>query len=190
MHHLMIIAVEEDTMEEAIAAADAWMEHADLGDWWEVGGRWSNLLDGKNAISAAENAEVFRATIERMLEHRLNEINELRLTLSGPDDNVALHNPFGVGDIRDETVRERVRAHHQANAAQFQQLLAGREIPGNDMWMTGYYLWKLGQLVAGYCCVEHAVWDAVDTGAEMTATFARAESNPAQQWLVVVDVHT
>jgi hypothetical protein len=188
MHTVIFLAVEASDENEAREVVDGWMEETDLGDWWEIGGRWSGALGGRDVICAADSPTAFMEAVDQMLAVRLERINELRQRFVGPDPDLAISNMFGfpIDDV--EVVTQRVHDRYRQEAAEFARLLESRDLPQSTL--LGHHLWKFGALVAGYANVDAAVYDITYGSSDMAAIRERVSENPAEQFLVVVDVHT
>jgi hypothetical protein len=190
VHTLLFLAVEADDETEAIESVESWLEEVELGDWWEIGGRWAGALGGPCALRASDDRAVFDKAIERMLTLRLQRVNELRQVLAGADPEVEVYNPFGFEVSDTDAARARVHANYNSSAETFSRLLAGRSLPGEEFRFLGYQLRVLGTLLAGYPSLEAGVFDISAHTSSLDDLYSRLDEQPANQWLVIADVHT
>jgi hypothetical protein len=199
-----VIAVEADTEEEAIEAAESAIDgygEGDVWDWHEVGGRWDGHLAGKNVVCYAHDKPSFIAGVSRALESRNSEFRNLRDKLAGTvvtaeesDD----HNHFGF-PIKDPVGHaQRITESNLQGKAAFDKLMACETIEEYDAqhqkgdashFMLGYYLRKLGTLVSDSYCFDAMFWDGAYGSSQTEDLWERCEKDPERQWLVVMDLH-
>lgn len=82
MHTLILAAVQADSYEDAIVSADTVFTEYESdafswSDWGEVGGRWADCLDGKNALRYTDNPELFEQEIDRCFTQRKEKLASL-----------------------------------------------------------------------------------------------------------------
>jgi len=206
MHARHLIAVEADTEEEAIAAAEEGLEgygHGDVWDWKEVGGRWENTLpNGKNVMCYTEDKQAFLYAVGRSLLTRRDEWLRLRnlligerLTASDMEDIGFFGEPLDTEDKAEWA--ERMTEENNKIAASFRRAIAldhppcwqDAEAEGVDS-MLGHYLYKFGKHTAGYYAHDSYFFDVAWGGPEGRDLYKRCGgSDQGRQWIVVMDLH-
>lgn len=197
MHFVCLLAVEADSEAEARSMAESFLEpygNGDVWDWYEIGGRWSGIFDGKDLLRYPDNPVVFRNKIEDSLQARDGEFRSL---IRGFRENPV----FTLGDsLRDhpdhpdrDLLHRRMNEGITKNRAEWEKVLNADSLRalGEDVatGMLGYQLWKLGKLIAGYFNSESYFFDAEYHSASTEQMWERVEADPDNQWLVVVDLH-
>lgn len=182
------------------AAQDAYNElessgygDGDVFDWFEIGGRWSGLLDGHNAIRYSDNPDRFRSWVEWALENRNDDFRLYRDYISGRKLTAA--DAPQVDFLGKETteedrieIAERITKSNQEHHKEFKAILKADKLrPEDELSMTGYYLYKLGKLVSGYYMFESRFVMVPDFS--VWPDWTRIEAKPDDFWLVVMDLH-
>lgn len=205
MHAVHLIAVEAEDEDEAIAAAEHAIEgygNGDVWDWYEVGGRWDGALKEKNVLCYLEDPDEFRKAVAMALEYRNREFTSLRDKLAGTvvtEDDVGETTSFGfpIGPDKKDEVAANITKGNQEVKFAFDKLLAAKSLEhyharqdlGFNGNMVGYYLRKLGTLVADYYCFDSFFFDGAYGSTHPDNLWERCGNEPGRQWLVVLDLH-
>lgn len=162
MHCVQLLFVEADTHQDAIEIVDSRREEADWSDWSEVGGRWSGIFgEGEpNAILYSNDPEKWDKMIKEFSDYRVAHMKESLAEVEKSGESVA------------ELIK-----HYDPLANNF------------DLGMKGYYLRRIGSLLADYWTSDSAVYD-LEAGTSNLAYLAeRTATNPKKQFMVAVDFH-
>jgi hypothetical protein len=201
MHVGHLIAVVAENEEEAQSAAECFLEdnggNGDVWDWYAIGGRWAEMLDGKTFLQASTDPEAFKAHVNKALDKRDNEFRRLRtqyLTGEFKPEDVDWDSQAASGETKEEAAaRIETDAKGAGHRERFQAVLTAHslrdlpeEVGGN---MVGFALHRIGELVAGYYSFESFFFDGEEHDADPGALWKRVEEAPEKQWLVVVDLH-
>ena len=76
MHVLHIYAVEAETKDDAIRAAENFANNETWSDWNQVGGRWDDELPD-DCVAFSENEDLCRATIVKMKKRTEDVVGEV-----------------------------------------------------------------------------------------------------------------
>lgn len=194
MHYLHLLAVESDTAEEAIHKAESFVAPYEGAayDWFMVGGRWENMLSGKNVMCAVDDVTEFMAAVELANSWTVGKIRELVEQLTGrlgPGLTPEEMAEQGVNPKKYRESRQRTETIRQASAKEFNEMIADPSPLATRYGMTGWRLRQLGSLVAGYFTSNTMFYDAEYDSSDVTNLRERVIESPATQWLVVLDMH-
>lgn len=163
MHTVQLLLVEADNHQQAIKKVDSSINDVDWSDWAEVGGRWTGMFgedEPTNAINYANDPEAFLKWINTFSEYRHTHMKEALTAFEKGGKNLS--------DIIDEY---------------------DPRINDFELGMRGYYLKRLGSLIADYWNSESSIWDLEAGTAGLTYLMERIEKNPKKQFAVIVDFH-
>lgn len=205
MHAVHLIAVVADNEEDAITAAESAIEgygNGDVWDWFEVGGRWDGLLKDKNTLCYLEDPDEFRRAVTKALDYRNREFTNLRDRIVGKvltAEDIGDTTDFGLPVDQDKKaeVAENISKSNKEVKFAFDKLMDAKSL---EMYharmdlsfnghMVGYYLRKLGTLVADYYCFDSFFYDGEYGSTTPGDMWTRCGDDPGRQWLVVVDLH-
>lgn len=201
MHYLMYVAVECDEItddtdaENAIGGLETYQ--GVLYDYYSVGGRWSDILEGGNFLRVADHREVVLALLARVNSYQLAEINQgLRRVYGEPEPVPAPGEPgpFGFSLPDPEGYAQRVTADNVQTHESLRRLLtcpADEWSPSEDMsGLIGHQLHNTGNLLAGYPTSSSNFLDLTH-GWTYVSGIQKAiqEEDDADLWLVTVDLH-
>ena len=200
MHTVHFIAVEAETEEEAIMAAEGALEPYGDGqcwDWYAIGGRWDGILGGKNVLKYEDDPELWEKTIEGAYERMDSEYVECRNKCLGKEitsSEVADIGPFGFAVQDKAEYAKRVTESNRNFGAAFGRLLEWERVPRelenvHDESMAAYYMMKMCKLAMGSYTFDSPLLDGVEHSCWRTGIDNRCEENPGSQWLVAVDLH-
>lgn len=162
MHCVQLIFIEADTHQEAIGLVESRLEQADWSDWSEVGGRWTGMFgddEPTNALNYANDPEVFMKWVNTFSEYRNTNMKE---ALAGFQKEGKT-----IGEIVDD---------YDPRSTDF-------------IKMDGYYLRKIGSLLADYWVSDSAMYDLEAGTAGLHHLIERIEKDPKKQFAVIVDFH-
>jgi hypothetical protein len=162
MHCVQLLFVEADTHQDAIDEVNSKLDQADWSDWSEVGGRWSGIFgEGEpNAILYSNDPEKWDEMIKTFSDYRVAHMKEALAELEKDDKDVS--------DLIDE---------YDPLANNF------------DLGMKGYYLRRIGSLLADYWTSDSAVFDLEAGTSNLAYLTERTATNPKKQFMVAVDFH-
>jgi hypothetical protein len=163
MHCVQLLLVEADTHQEAIGEVESRLEEADWSDWSEVGGRWQGMFgddEPTNALNYANDPEVFMKWINTFTEYRTTNIKE---ALAGLDK-------------KGKTLNEIVDTYDP-------------RVNDFELGMSGYYIRRIGTLLADYWTSDSAIWDLAAGTGNLSYLIERIEKEPKRQFAVIVDFH-
>ena len=196
MHIAHLIAVEAESVDDAIMDADHALNPYGVGqvwDWYCVGGRWGGTLEGGNVLRYSDNPEAFKKSVEDMLRFRNETFMELQAKLTGrtisPEDVRDYVLGFPVKDR--EGAAERMTASNQDTRRAFGRLLEAsslKDAQSMDL-LASYYLSQFSRLVMGTYMFDSRFYDGVSCTTSDEDLWDRCEEEPEMQWLVLVDLH-
>jgi hypothetical protein len=162
MHCVQLLFIEADTHQDAIDAVGSRLEEADWSDWSTVGGRWKGLFgEGEpDAILYSNDPEKWDEMIKTFSEYRVGYMKE------------ALADIEKTGQTVGELINE-----YDPLANNF------------ELGMKGYYLRKIGSLLADYWTSDSAVYDLEAGTSNLAYLTERTATNPKKQFMVAVDFH-
>ena len=162
MHCVQLLFVEADTHQDAIDIVSSRLDEADWSDWSEVGGRWSGLFgEGEpNAILYSNDPEKWDEMIKTFSEYRVAHMKESLAEIEKTGQSV--------GELIN---------HYDPLANNF------------DLGMKGYYLRRIGSLLADYWTSDSAVYDLEAGTSNLAYLTERTVTNPKKQFMVAVDFH-
>ena len=162
MHCVQLLFIEADNHQDAIDAVSSRLEEADWSDWSEVGGRWSGIFgEGEpNAILYSNDPEKWNEMIKTFSDYRVAHMKE------------------GLDEIN-------------KSGKDLGELIDSYDPLTNnfDLGMKGYYLRKIGSLLADYWTSDSAVYDLEAGTSNLTYLAERIEKDPKKQFMVAVDFH-
>jgi len=193
MHTLHLILVQAEDEEDAITTVISILDSLPEGQWWdwyEVGGRWNDCLDGKNAMPS--NHPDFDTILKNINEQQNRTFRELTACATGrtvTEDEIP-DTIFGL-PVSDKTFTTgRINEQNSGYAATIQEMLhadsldEARDIPFIDQ-MAFWHLGKLVKLVTDswfsdswYCDID-----------EWTCDPRKATERDGATFLVAVDFH-
>lgn len=165
MHTVHLVLVEADSHQEAIKKVDSALEerNPEWSDWSEIGGRWTGMFgedEPTNAINYANDPEAFMKWVNKFLEYRKEHMKEALSAFEEGGKNIS--------DLIDS---------YDPKSVDF------------DDSMKGYYLRKIGGLLADYWQSDSALWDMEAGTAGIAYLIERIEKEPRKQFGVIVDFH-
>lgn len=165
MHTVQLLLTEAPTHQEAISKIEDYLNssHPDWSDWSEIGGRWKGMFgedEPTNAINYANDPEAFMKWIDTFLGYRKEHMKEALTSFEAGGKNLS--------DLIDS---------YDPKVVEF------------DDSMKGYYLRKLGGLLADYWQSDSALWDTEAGSATIHYLTERIDENPRHQFAVIVDFH-
>jgi hypothetical protein len=165
MHTVQLLLVEAPSHQEAIQKIDNLLnsENPSWSDWSEIGGRWTGLFgedEPTNAINYANDPEAFMKWVDKFLEYRKEHMREALTSFEAGGKNLS--------DLIDE---------YDPKSKDF------------ELGMKGYYIRKLGGLVADYWGSDSSLWDTEAGTAGIGYLMERIDTNPRHQFAVIVDFH-
>ena len=162
MHCVQLLFIEAETHQDAIDEVASRLEEADWSDWSEVGGRWSGLFgEGEpNAILYSNDPEKWNEMITTFSEYRVAHLKEALATIDK------------TGKSLGELIGE-----YSPMANNF------------DLGMKGYYIRRIGTLLADYWTSDSAMYDLEAGTSNLEYLQERIEKEPKKQFMVAVDFH-
>ena len=161
MHCIQLLFVEAENHQDAIDEVSSKLEQADWSDWSEIGGRWEGLFgEGEpNAILYSNDPEKWNEMIKTFSEYRVAHMKEALSFLEGRES---------ISDLID---------NYKPTVNNF------------PLGMDGYYLNKIGSIVADYWTSSSAMYDLEAGTANLAYLAERIEKDPKKQFMVAVDFH-
>lgn len=198
MHYLLLMAVEADSAVDATTAAHSALEpyEGEIYDWYEIGGRWGDVLAGGATLAYAADSDAFTAALDDADARRRVRFHEVRDRLAGAPvsvDQVLAQSTPGetVSVSRAADAAQYMTATNVNSAMELSRLLAADDLPADGYTTVGWLLLRLGKMATGLLSLDTVLWDA-EYG-EDTTTQVRARcadpATAARQWLVAVDLH-
>jgi hypothetical protein len=163
MHIVQLLLVEADTHQEAIGIVESKLEEADWSDWSVVGGRWEGMFgddEPTNALNYANDPEVFMKWINTFSEYRHTHMKE----------------SLAAFDKEGKTLGEVIDSYDP-------------RINNFDLGMVGFYIRRIGTLIADYWTSDSAIWDLEAGTGGLAYLMERIEKDPKKQFAVIVDFH-
>lgn len=162
MHCVQLLFIEADNHQDAIDAVDGRLEEADWSDWSEIGGRWKGLFgEGEpDTILYSNDPEKWNEMIKTFSEYRVAHMKEALASLEKKGKTV--------GDLIDD---------YDPMANDF------------DLGMEGYYLRKIGSLLADYWTSDSSMYDLEAGTSNLAYLRERIKKDPKKQFVVAVDFH-
>ena len=163
MHCVQLVLVEAETHQEAIAMVESRLDDVDWSDWSEIGGRWTGMFgddEPTNALNYANDPEVFMKWINTFSEYRHTHMKE---ALAG----------FNNGG---KTLEEVIDSYDP-------------RVNDFDLGMVGFYIRKVGTLIADYWTNDSAIWDLEAGTGGLSYLMERIEKEPKKQFAVIADFH-
>jgi len=200
MHTVHFIAVEAETEEEAIMAAEGALEPYGDGqcwDWYAIGGRWDGILGGKNVLKYEDDPELWNKTIEQAYERMDASYKDCRDKVMGNAihaEDVDDTGPLGFPVQDKEEYAKRVTESNKNFGMAFSRLMEWERVPRDiqslgDESMAAYYMKNLCDLAMGRYTFDTPLLDGQEHCCWRTGIDTRCEEKPSQQWLVAVDLH-
>jgi hypothetical protein len=161
MHCIQLLFVEAENHQDAIDEVSSKLEQADWSDWSEIGGRWEGLFgEGEpNAILYSNDPEKWNEMIKTFSEYRVAHMKEALSLLEGKEN---------ISDLID---------NYKPAVNNF------------PLGMDGYYLRKIGSIIADYWTSDSAMYDLEAGTANLAYLAERIEKDPKKQFMVAVDFH-
>jgi len=166
VHTLHIYAVEAETKDDAIQAAQNFADNETWSDWNEVGGRWSDELPD-NCVAFSENEALCREVIAKMQKQTSEAINEA----------IHLYGNLTIKDLLQDIRRYTLSGLPAANDDELDERLAS------------FRIGKALDTVRGDTGSSQMFYDISDFSDDPKWFFLRALTRPEQQFLVAVDHH-
>lgn len=162
MHCVQLIFIEADTHQEAIDNVASRLDEADWSDWASVGGRWKGVFgEGEpDAILYSNDPEKWNEMVKTFSEYRVAHMKEALASLEKKGKTV--------GDLIDD---------YDPMTNDF------------DLGMEGYYLRRIGSLLADYWTSDSSMYDLEAGTSNLTYLQERIEKDPKKQFMVAVDFH-
>lgn len=163
IHCVQLLLVEADTHQEAIENVRSRLDEADWSDWSEVGGRWEGMFgddEPTNALNYSNDPEVFMKWINTFSEYRHSHMKE---ALAG----------FEKGG---KTLGEVIDSYDP-------------RVNDFELGMVGFWIRKIGTLIADYWNNDTAIWDLEAGTGTLTYLMERIDKDPKKQFAVIVDFH-
>ena len=199
MHTMHLIAIEAESPEEAVSGAEEAIEEygeGDVWDWREVGGRWKGQLAGSNVLAYADNPEEFQSQLDKVRSRRLQEMQFLAQKFSREVvsmESQAKHslNPslYAPTHKRRSVIVSEVLQKILSMDKTLPEGFVDGEETDIDTHMAGYYMRKLGSLIADYYITDSGFYDATGCSPAFNDVGKRCKENPSRQYLVVMDLH-
>ena len=160
-HSVQLLFVEADTHQDAIEIVDSRREEAHWSDWSEVGGRWSGLFgEGEpDVILYSNDPEKWNEMIKTSSEYRIASMKE---ALSFMESN--------------KTIPDLIEDYKPL-------------INNFPLGMEGYYLRRIGSLLADDWVSGSAMYDLEAGTANLEYLQERIAKDPKKQFMVAVDFH-
>ena len=202
MHYMHLIAIEAESPEEAVSGVKEAIEEygeGDVWDWCEVGGRWGGELAGSNVLAYADNPEEFQSQLDGARSRRLHEMQELAQHFSSevvsmePRESYSLNSSLYAPTHKrrsvlvSEVLQQILSMDPGADTSSLTAV--GEDETDIDTHMIGYYMRKLGSLIADYYITASGFYDAAYGSPAFNNVGKRCKENPSQQYLVVMDLH-
>jgi len=162
MHCVQLIFIEAETHQEAIGNVESRLEEADWSDWSQVGGRWEGMFgddEPTNALNYANDPEVFMKWVNTFSEYRHTHLKEALAAFETEGKNLA------------EAID-----YYDPRKNDFSS-------------MGGYYLRRIGSLLADYWVSDSSMYDLEAGTANLNYLMERIEKDPKKQFAVIVDFH-
>jgi hypothetical protein len=161
-HCGQLLFVEAENHQDAIDEVASRLDEADWSDWSEVGGRWSGAFGESepNAILYSNDPEKWNEMIKTFSDHRKAYLKEALAHLNKKDKSLS--------ELIDD---------YSSTTNNF------------DLGMDGYYLRKIGAILADYWTQDSAMYDLEAGTPNLAYLIERIEKDPKKQFMVVVDFH-
>ena len=162
MHCVQLIFIEAETHQEAIGNVESRLEEADWSDWSVVGGRWEGMFgddEPTNALNYANDPEVFMKWVNTFSEYRHTNLKEALAAFETEGKNLA------------EAID-----YYDPRKNDFSS-------------MGGYYLRRIGSLLADYWVSDSSMYDLEAGTANLNYLMERIDKDPKKQFAVIVDFH-
>ncbi len=162
MHCVQLVLVEAETHQEAIAMVESRLDDVDWSDWSEIGGRWTGMFgddEPTNALNYANDPEVFMKWVNTFSEYRHTHLKEALAAFETEGKNLA------------EAID-----YYDPRKNDFSS-------------MGGYYLRRIGSLLADYWVSDSSMYDLEAGTANRNYLMERIEKDPKKQFAVIVDFH-
>lgn len=171
MHTGILLAVEADDKESAVAQAESFAEYAEWSDWNEQGGRFAKLEE--SVLRYSDNPELFMDLVEKHQAFTEDEIRDALDRVGNLTVSELVINPryrlFGDEDEDSPSIETKPKDTMEA----FSVFSASRVL----------------RLVAGYFTADTHFWD-ISWGTRSSKNLkARIEENPDKQYVIVWDFH-
>lgn len=196
MHVLHFLAVEAEDRDDAVGAAEMFLDGYEgrVWDWYSIGdeGRWVGVLGAAahdGVLRYADDPDGFRAAIEGALQTCHREFRRLRDELIGNAVDAAECGTLWGLPVPDPVgAAQRISAANRTSAARFAAMLAA-DAPDASFGMLAWMLERFAQLAGGSYTSDSMFADVVVGSTFADAVWPRTVENPAHQWLVAVDLH-
>jgi hypothetical protein len=213
MHYYHIISVQAETKEEAESATALALDpygDGQVWDWYEIGGRWDGVLgatgateettvEGTNALSYADNPELFVKTLDDIEAAHSGRVKEILAELNGDYIRTEDVGPSMLGlPIPDRAATAlRISKHNRAMSLAFKKILSMKTVPdgpldGEAFGVAAMMVYKLRQLcdfLAGQYTSNSHFYDYANYSTHTSYLRGRIEEGGTSEWLVVVDLH-
>ena len=198
MHVVHLIAVVAQDEVEATAKAASAIEsfgEGNVWDWFEEGGRWAGMLNGKNVLCAQDDPEAFKKFVEGALKSRDNYFCTLRNKIIGKEvtEEEVPDDIWGIPIQDKKEAAKRTTEQNKQEMGQFLNALRLDSLPRDahsfEFEMIGHHLYSLGKLMAGYYCFDSFFYDGEAAATQPQYLFERLEKEPEKQWIVAMDLH-
>ena len=139
MHTQHLILVKANDWEEALNNAKAFLEHygdSRVWDWYDIGGRWCWKEGNHDKHDSHQSLNVLKVSDNKVRAEKI-----IREKLKRQKNEIISYN------------KRIVEAMKKA------KISCLNNINQDNERMTGYYLYSLGQLLAGYYCFDSGFYD-------------------------------
>lgn len=187
----------------------------DVFDWWQVGGRFSWILEklkkdlGRDVpepeeiekdgcqtwVSAEEDPELFKAAIERAEAWQSLEFRRARNSVFGLEVDEEDIETLGLGTNDPASVARKQTDRAKSDHRRIQELKEMDRCPAlddpiSDLSLSGHRLIELGNLTAGTYCVDSRFYDSIYHSPSTVDVWERFEDEEQQAGVaVIVDGH-
>lgn len=199
MHFVHMLAIEADDKDHAREQVDTFLaEYGDgkVWDWYEIGGRWDGALDGENILRYSDKPEVFKTAVEDAIKSIDKEFRGLIRKMTGKKTTAAECEAAMPIEVADLTERRRAAertaemvSKYDADISKNLAEVAETEDRTRIEPMAAYYLHKISNILSNDYGSDSYFFDIERFSHDPSDLYARIESDPEHQFLVVVDLH-
>jgi len=175
VHSVVLLAVEAEDREDAIAKAEAHANDQSWSDWSEHGGRWADLLEG-SVLCYADDPVKFTETVNTFLGFTKERFDDLIRQVghytvgelaTNPELSFSSFNGPAPEDYTDEQKKERLTKS-----------------------LSLFRATKLLELISGASTENQHFYDIQEFTNETRFMEERIAKNPENQFIVVWDFHS
>lgn len=175
MHTVVLLAVEAEDKDDAIAKAEHHAHEQPWSDWSEHGGRWSDLLEG-SVLCYADDPVKFTETVNTFLGFTKKRFDDLmkqvgHYTVGELATNPELNFPYSYGPAAEGSTDEERKERLTKSLSLFRAT-------------------KLLELISGASAENQHFYDVQEFTNETRFMEERIAKDPKNQFIVVWDFHS